>query len=134
MARILLVDDEECVLVAIQVLLEHRGYTVVVAGSGPSALRAIKDVAFDAAVVDLFMPGLDGLDVIKVFRERAPDMPIIAMSGHVFRGGLGAPDLLRMAADLGVARCLRKPFRPDELVNAIEQNRPHPVTGAPKVA
>jgi len=39
-----------------------------------------------------------------------------------------------MAADLGVARCLRKPFRPDELVNAIGQSRPRPVAGAPKVA
>jgi CheY-like chemotaxis protein len=123
MARILVVDDQTAVRNAIKAMLEHHGYTVILAEGGRAALGAIEAFAFDAVVVDLIMPGMDGLETIKIFRDSAPRVPIIAMSGYAFRGGSSDRDFFRMALDLGAACCLQKPFRPRDLVDAIETCR-----------
>jgi CheY-like chemotaxis protein len=120
MARVLVVDDQESVCAAIRVLLESKGHTVVVAEGGHKAVRAIEAFAFDVMLVDIIMPGLDGLDTIRLFRDCAPSVPIIAMSGYAFHGGSSDLDFFRMASDLGAARCLQKPFQPQELIEAID--------------
>jgi CheY-like chemotaxis protein len=72
-------------------------------------------------MIDIFMPGMDGLETIKGFRERAPTVPIVAMSGFRFRNSCmaPAPDFLGMAAKLGATYCLQKPFGPQQLMTAI---------------
>jgi CheY-like chemotaxis protein len=120
MARILVVDDQVSVCAAIRALLESRGHTVVVAEGGHKAARAIEAFAFDVMLVDIIMPELDGLDSIRLFRDSAPAVPIIAMSGYAFHGGSSDQDYFRMATDLGAARCLQKPFKPRDLIDAIE--------------
>jgi len=71
-------------------------------------------------ILDIVMPGMDGIEAIKIFRERAPLMPIVAMSGIRFSEATAdAPDFLRMAATLGANYCLRKPFTLDQLMRAI---------------
>src|SRR5882672_1037930 len=87
MARILVIDDQPSVSAAIQALLEHHGHTVVVAECGHNAVSAIETFSFDIAMVDIIMPGLDGLDTIKMLRGNTPNVPIIAMSGYAFHGG-----------------------------------------------
>src|SRR5262245_22494554 len=121
MARILVVDDQVGVRAAIRAMLENKGHTVVVAEGGHTAAGAIEAFAFDVALVDIIMPGLNGLDTIKLFRESAPDVPIIAMTGYAFQGGSSDRDLLQVATELGAACCLQKPFKPQELVSAIER-------------
>jgi CheY-like chemotaxis protein len=123
MPRILVIDDEPAVCSAIRTVLEQEGYTVIAAEGGHGAVEAIEAFAFDAVVVDIFMPDMDGLQTIRIFHETAPEVPIIAMSGYAFRGGSAAPDFFGMARELGAACCLRKPFRPRDLVHAIEQSR-----------
>jgi CheY-like chemotaxis protein len=135
MARILVVDDQRVVRAAISAMLESKGHTVVVAEGGHTAAGAIEAFAFDVALVDIIMPGLNGLDTIRLFRESAPDVPIIAMSGYAFHGGSSDMDFFRMATDLGAACCLQKPFKPQELISAIERclaapARPRPQPGA----
>lgn len=121
MPRILVVDDDKAVRAAIQMLLEHEGYEVVVADDGRSGIAAIDEGDFDLVIVDIFMPGMDGLETIREFHARDPDVPVIAMSGFMFRdSGSPAPDFLNMAAKLGAARSLHKPFRPQELLRAVE--------------
>ena len=134
MARILVVDDQVSVRGAIQALLESKGHTVVVAESGHKAVSAIEASAFDAVLVDIIMPGLDGLDAIKLFRNAAPAVPVIAMSGYAFHGGSSDLDFFRMAADLGATCCLQKPFKPRDLVDAIETCLASRSAGATKVA
>jgi CheY-like chemotaxis protein len=102
----------------------------VVAEGGHAAVRAIEAFSFDVLLVDIFMPGMDGLETIKVFRENAPDVPIIAMSGYAVRGE-SMPDFFHTALGLGAAQCLCKPFKGGELINAIEAVR---IAGAAKVA
>jgi CheY-like chemotaxis protein len=123
MARILVVDDQTAVRDTLKAILEHHGYTVIVAEGGRAALCATEAFAFDVVIIDLIMPGMDGLDTIKIFRESAPRVPIIAMSGYAFRSGSSEKDFFRMATDLGAACCLQKPIRSHDLIEAIETCR-----------
>ena len=121
MARILVVDDEVLVRRTVKTLLERIGHTVVLAECGHDGAAAIEAYAFDIAIVDIFMPGMNGLETIRLFRHSAPKLPIIAMSGYAFREVDGpAPDFLRMAVDLGATAYLRKPFSPAQLMNAVQ--------------
>lgn len=121
MARILVIDDDKSVRAAIQTLLDYEGYEVVVAESGRSGIEALETAAFDLVLVDIFMPGMDGLETIKMFHQRNARVPIIAMSGFMFRDSSApAPDFLTMATKLGAAHSLHKPFRPQELLRAVE--------------
>ena len=120
MPRILVVDDDTSVRMAIQTLLEHEGFDVATADSGQHGLDALNATAFDVVIVDIFMPGMDGLETITAFHQRAPTVPIIAMSGFLFRDAASpAPDFLSMATKLGAAYSLHKPFRPRELLEAV---------------
>ncbi len=120
-ARILIVDDDKAVRMAIRVLLEHEGFEVVVAESGRRAVEAVEGAAVDLVIVDIFMPGMDGLETIKAFHRCASGLPIIAISGFMFRdSSTPAPDFLGMATKLGAACSLQKPFRPAQLLRAVE--------------
>ena len=120
MARILVVDDDVLIRLTLKTVLESAGHAVVLAERGHEGAEAIEAYAFDLAIVDIFMPGMNGLETIKVFRESAPTLPVIAISGYVFRDASEpAPDFLRMAVDLGAAACLRKPFTPAQLLDAV---------------
>jgi CheY-like chemotaxis protein len=133
MARILVVDDDIAVRVAIRAMLERAGHVVVLAECGHDGAEAIEAFAFDLAIVDIFMPNMNGIETIRVFRRSAPRLPIIVISGYVFRDAGGpAPDFFRMAVELGAAACLHKPFKPAELMHAIEACCP--AARAPKVA
>jgi CheY-like chemotaxis protein len=121
MSRILVDDDDKSVRIATQTWLEHDGYEVVVANNGREAIEALTRSTFDLVIVDIFMPGMDGLETIKAFHQHSPDVPIIAMSGFMFRTtSAPAPDFLSMSTKLGAAYSLHKPFRPRELLKAIE--------------
>ena len=78
-------------------------------------------------IVDIFMPHMRGFESIRIFHERAPTIPLIAMSGYAFaKLDSPAPDFLRMALELGAARCLRKPFTPGALSLSLTNVLPKP--------
>jgi CheY-like chemotaxis protein len=121
LARILVVDDDPLVSSAIRAWLETRGFEVVTADGGASGLKALEESAFDLLIVDIFMPNMHGFESVRVFHQRAPDVPLIAISGYVFAEQRApAPDFLRMALELGATRCLRKPFTATTLLKMIE--------------
>jgi CheY-like chemotaxis protein len=73
-------------------------------------------------IVDIFMPHMRGFESIRVFHDRAPRVPLIAISGYAFSAlESSSPDFLRMALGLGATRCLRKPFRPTTLLSVIDE-------------
>ncbi len=120
MARILIVDDNGAVRAALRVLLEFEGYDVSVAASGPAALEAAVQSNVDVVVLDLNLPGMHGHAVIEGIRSRASELPIIAMSGFLFRDITDpGDDVLMRALALGATTALSKPFRPSALLNAI---------------
>ena len=96
MQRILVVDDDHSIRESIRLALDTIGMTAVTAESGERALEAF-DGAFDGAIVDLMMPGINGFETIRALRARAPDLPVIVVSGSLVQAGPGAEDLLRMA-------------------------------------
>jgi CheY-like chemotaxis protein len=121
MKRILVVDDDPLVCSAIHSWLEAGGFSVVVADGGETGLSALDSSTFDLMIVDIFMPHMHGFESVRVFHQRAPTVPLIAISGYVFaEQRTPAPDFLRMALELGATRCLRKPFTPKTLLAVID--------------
>jgi CheY-like chemotaxis protein len=132
MTRVLIVDDDPMVCAAIEIYLERHGFDVTIADGGEAGLRALEEAGFDLMLVDIFMPHMRGFESIRIFHERAPTIPLVAMSGYAFplvaMSGYAfanldspAPDFLRMALELGAARCLRKPFTPGALLTIVNE-------------
>jgi CheY-like chemotaxis protein len=120
-ARVLVIDDQPHVRATIVVGLKALGFEVVAAESGRLGLNALENSSFDLAMVDIYMPEMDGVQIIKALRERAPNLPIIAMSGMMFRtSGRSVLNVLPMAPGLSGVRCLQKPFRQKELQQAVQ--------------
>jgi CheY-like chemotaxis protein len=121
MKRILVVDDDPLVGYAIRAWLEEGGFSVVIADGGEAGLSALDSSTFDIMIVDIFMPHMRGFESVRVFHERAPTVPLIAISGYIFaEQRMPAPDFLSMAIELGATRCLRKPFTPKTLMAVID--------------
>jgi CheY-like chemotaxis protein len=119
--RILVVDDDQLIGTAIRAWLEERGFAVVVADGGGTGLNALESSTFDLMIVDIFMPHMNGFESVRLFHQRVPMVPLIAISGYVFvEQRTPAPDFLNMALRLGATRCLRKPFTPSTLLRAID--------------
>lgn len=120
--HILVVDDDPMVCMAIEVYLQRNKFRVTIADGGEAGLRALGNEQFDLMIIDIFMPHMRGFESIRIFHERAPAIPLIAMSGYAFANlNSPAPDFLRMALELGAARCLRKPFTPAALLTTINE-------------
>ncbi|WP_349630178.1 response regulator [Bradyrhizobium manausense] len=118
--HILVVDDDPMVSMAIEIYLQRNNFRVTIADGGEAGLRAVENEQFDLMIIDIFMPHMRGFESIRLFHDRAPATPLIAMSGYAFADlNSPAPDFLRMALELGAARCLRKPFTPNALLAAI---------------
>jgi CheY-like chemotaxis protein len=120
--RVLVIDDDACVSAAIQAILGNRGCKTVIASRADAGIHALQTFGFDVVMVDLFMPGLNGLDTIMRIRSES-EVPIIAMSGFSLRNSLDADqDFLGMAMLRGATISLRKPFSPPQLVAAINRS------------
>jgi CheY-like chemotaxis protein len=127
MARILVIDDDQPVRATIKLVLETQGFEVVAVESGRAGKKAIEAASFDAAIVDVFMPEMDGLETIKALRRRCPELPIIAVSGAIslfdYRDVMEPPpDYLAMAAELGAVASVAKPFQPRDLLRAVRES------------
>jgi CheY-like chemotaxis protein len=122
MRRILVVDDDPHICLAIRAWLRRYGFMVSIADGGVCGLAALDNATFDLMIVDIFMPQMRGFESIRMFHTRAPTLPLIAISGYAFSGlERSGPDFLRMAIRLGATRCLRKPFRPTTLLSVIDE-------------
>lgn len=120
LARVLVVDDQPDVRSMIGAVLKSAGYSMVPADTASTAIAEFETTPFDLAIVDLFMPGLDGAKLIKILREREPNLPIIAISGVTMRSsGRNALDLVTTSTHFANVHCLQKPFRSAQLVNTI---------------
>jgi len=128
--RVLVVDDDPVVCVAIEVCLTRQGFEVTVADGGEAGMRALEASSFDVMLIDVFMPHMHGVDSIRMFQDRQPDLPVIAMSGYAFANAERVPDFLRMTIELGAACCLRKPFTPNALLASVNQCLAIPTTSA----
>jgi CheY-like chemotaxis protein len=122
MTRILIIDDDQAVRTATKIALEASGFDVVTVADGKSGLAEIVKQQFDVVIVDLFMPGMDGLETTKAIRELSPRMAIITASGFMFGGKCPEMPLFQdLAEEAGAISTLYKPFRPKELLEAVQK-------------
>ncbi|MGY8636685.1 response regulator [Bradyrhizobium sp. 14AA] len=115
MPRVLVIDDQKDVRAMVAIVLRVNRFEVVEAESGAAGLKAFEESPFDAAIVDIFLGDTNGVDVIAILRERAPGLPVIAVSG------MTALDFMDQSPHLANVVCLQKPFRPNDLLQALRK-------------
>ena len=122
MPTVLIIDDDQATRTALEMLLKKKKFGVFLAPDGPTGIRLIGSISFDAVVIDMFMPGMDGLATIRELIKIDPTVPFIAISGHAFTDRRqGAPDFLGMAIKLGATAALQKPFDILDLLEAVDR-------------
>ena len=121
MARILVVDDEPIVRNLVRKTLERVGHEVAEAEDGDAALELSREQTFELVIADLFMPVMDGLQLIVQLREEAPDTTVIAISGSVYER---KPRFLEIAGRMESVITLAKPFSTEELLSAVDEALP----------
>ena len=114
-AKILLVDDEEEFIKTLADRLEVRGMTVTGATRGVDAVNLVNEEKFDVIVLDLAMPGMDGLETLQRIKEKDPDAEIIMLSGH------GTIKTSIEAIKLGAEDFMEKPVDLSELLEKIAE-------------
>jgi DNA-binding response OmpR family regulator len=115
---VLVIDDDDPTREALQASLSALGYRVTGATDGEAAMQIVATDPPIAVVLDLYMPGMDGFEVMSALKKAAPGVPVIVISGGM-PGRSG--DLLPLALDLGAAAILRKPFQIEELDEIIRR-------------
>jgi DNA-binding response OmpR family regulator len=83
--KILVVDDEKNILKLYQAELEDEGYTVVTANSGREALDIFEGENPDLVTLDILMPDIDGIQILRQMKEKKPDIPIIMLTAYDYR-------------------------------------------------
>jgi DNA-binding NtrC family response regulator len=112
--RVLLVDDETIFTKNMSKLLKNRGYTVTAVNSGDEAIRELEQNPVDVIVLDLKMPGMDGITTLKEIMKLGLFTETLILTGH------GSIDSALEAMKLGAYDYLTKPCEIDELVAKIE--------------
>lgn len=119
MQRVLIVDDEPPIRRFLRTSLSAQGYQVFEAEDGPSARLALQRNAIDIVVLDLGLPGADGLEIIKELRDSGSALPIIVLSSRTDEAGKVR------ALDLGADDYVTKPFGMDELLARLRAASRH---------
>ena len=114
-ARILVVDDEDIVIRSCLRILDGNGYQIEAAHDGHEALRKVEDNSYDVMILDIMMPNLGGMEVLRRVKETHPDMDVIMITG------LSQIDTAVQAMKLGAFDYISKPFEPDELKLVIQR-------------
>jgi DNA-binding NtrC family response regulator len=115
MQRILVIDDEESIRDLLKDFLVAKGFQVAVASDGESGLQLLKEDAFDIILLDLMMPGMSGLDVLRERSARKIDIPSIVITAHA------TVQTAVEAVKLGAFEYITKPFNLEELYLVIKK-------------
>jgi CheY-like chemotaxis protein len=124
MAKVLVIDDEQGIRNLLDTLLRWKGYDVVLAASGQKGLECFRRERPDVLVLDLKMPEMDGLTVLRQIRSLDPIMPVIILTGA------GTPETEQQVRAVGVTEYVEKEFSLHLLGDALKRllKTPDPVT------
>lgn len=115
LTKILVVDDEPVVCESCRRILVQEGYAVETCSDSRTGLRLAELTPYDAVLLDLRMPIVDGLRFLERLREVHPDVPVVIITGHL-------PEASSRAAErLGNCECVAKPFTPEEIITAVRR-------------
>jgi DNA-binding NtrC family response regulator len=113
--RIMVVDDEEAMRESLSAWLQKEGYRVTTAGSGPEALAKMARDPWDLLLMDIKMPDMDGLELLRLVRAEHPAIQVVMITGY------GSIDTAVESMKLGASDYLLKPFDPEQLLLMIEK-------------
>ena len=113
--KILAVDDEKIVLDCCKRVLEAEGFEVFLATSVEQAQKAMEGEKFSLFLIDIKMPGLDGMHLMREVKKRCMDIPVVIMSGY------HTNEAIEEIAKWGDAILIPKPFTPDELLKTVSR-------------
>lgn len=122
-SRVLVVDDVQANRDLTRAFIERAGYAVDTAGSGAEALGRVSELSYDLVLMDIQMPGMDGLATTRAIRELEGEgrrVPVIALTANV------SPDQLESYAQAGIDGHLSKPFRRAQLLALVDEKRKRP--------
>jgi two-component system response regulator AtoC len=111
--HILIADDDAAIRSLLKTVLMEHGYTTSEAGSGEEALQGIQSGAYDLVLLDMRLPGMTGLDVLRQLREKQGEVPVILMTAY------GSPNIAIQASSLGAYSYITKPFELDDVLLQI---------------
>lgn len=120
MPRILVVDDERDVVENLIDELTFAGLQAEGAYDGVEAVLRVLDGGWDAVLMDLRMPKLDGVNALRIMRRAAPNLPVITFTGQAGQGDM------HESARLGAVTCLLKPVNIDKLLELLQRLAPMP--------
>jgi DNA-binding response OmpR family regulator len=118
MNSVLVIDDDPVVCAVVAGVLESDGYSVTSAGDAQTGITRYGELSPDLVIVDILMPGKEGMATILELREANPEARILAMTGG---GNFAARDVLRIAELLGADNSLKKPFEPAALLASVRR-------------
>ena len=111
--KILVIDDEDIVLISCKRALLPEGFEVKTAQNGIEGLKMIEEERFDLVFTDLKMPDIDGMEVLRIIKQRWPETGVIIITGYQ------TVDSAVKAIKLGAYDYIEKPFTPDGIINAV---------------
>ena len=113
--KVLVIDDEEIICSACRLVICEKGHKVDLHTTGKSGLLAAEQGQYDLILLDMKLPDLDGMEILKVIGEKRPAPSVIVMTGYSTMSNA------IQAMKMGAVDYLAKPFTDDELIEAIEQ-------------
>ena len=116
-ARVLIVDDDRDFAEGMAEALELHGHRIDVAFAGETAVEAVSKGPYDAVLIDVGLPGMNGVETLIKIRKVAPDVPCFLLTGH------SADHLAGQGIEAGAVTILTKPVNPDEILQLISECR-----------
>ena len=114
--KVLIVDDQNGIRILLMEVFNSEGYTTMQAPNGKVALEIVRNEAPDLVLLDMKIPGMDGLEILKHIKEINPEIKVIMMTAY------GELDMIKQASDLGALMHFTKPFDIDEMRLAVNNH------------
>ncbi|HHN65804.1 MAG TPA: sigma-54-dependent Fis family transcriptional regulator [Nitrospirae bacterium] len=113
--RVLVIDDEAIVRVSCERVLKPEGYEVMVTSRGDEAIELLEKEKYDVVLTDLKMPDMDGMEVLRIIKERWPDIQVVIITGY------GTISTAVQAIKMGAYEYIEKPFTPQDILEVVEK-------------
>ena len=116
--KIMIVDDDKNLRRTLQVILEDQGLDVISAEDGFEAIKMASENQIDLILMDMRMPGMDGVEAFSEIRQILPDCTVVMITGHA------TEDQIQYALSKGVKTCLSKPLSIEQLLETVSEMLP----------
>lgn len=115
MKTILIVDDQQGIRLLLHEVFKKEGYYTELAANGVEALQIVNSKPVDCALLDMKIPGMNGIDILRMIRETHKEMPVLMMTAY------GEQDIIEEAIGLGATGYFAKPFNIFDIIAKVKE-------------